>query len=260
MTGNEIITEKVNNITVLRFNRPLLHNALNTAMLKQLKKALDKVEKDPEVRALIFTGSGNKSFISGSDIRELRGRNQSSAVEASVERQAVLNRIENLQLPSIAAINGYALGFGCELAIACALRIASEKASLGQIEINLGIIPGAGATQRLPRLIGKAKAFELILMGKIISAEEALGIGLINKVVPHDSLMEESLQWAASLAEKSPVAMRNALTAINQGMETDLSTGLEIESHCVGNCFASPDSQEGLQAFIEKRKPKFGGN
>ncbi len=259
MSGNEIIIEKADNINVLRFNRPLLHNALNTAMLRQLEKALDQVERDQEARVLIFTGSGNKSFISGSDVKELRGRNQLAAEETSIERQAILNRIENFHLPSIAAINGYALGFGCELAIACTLRIASENASLGQIEINLGIIPGAGATQRLPRLIGKSKAFELILMGKIISSEEALRIGLVNKVVPHESLMEASQQWAVNLAEKSPVAIKNALLAINQGMNTDLATGLKIESRCVGACFASSDSQEGFQAFMEKRKPRFGG-
>ncbi|MGC8659611.1 MAG: enoyl-CoA hydratase/isomerase family protein [Desulfomonilaceae bacterium] len=260
MNGNEIITERVNRIAILRFNRPLLHNALNAAMLKQLERALNEVENDSEIRVVIFTGSGNKSFISGSDIKELRERNPLSGIETSIERQSILNRIEGFRLPSIAAINGYAFGFGCELAISCTLRLASEKASLGQLEINLGIIPGAGATQRLPRLIGKAKASELILMGRIIQAKEAFRIGLVNKVVAHEALMDESLKWARELAEKSPVAMKYALTAINQGMGADLATGLKIESLCLGACFASPDSQEGLKAFLEKRKPKFGEN
>ena len=258
MNGKEIITEKVNRVAILRFNRPLVHNALNAAMFKQLEKALNEVENDSGTRVVIFTGSGDKSFIAGSDIKELRQRNPLTGIEASIERQSILNRIEGFQIPSIAAINGYAFGFGFELALSCTLRLASEKASLGQLDINLGIIPGAGATQRLPRLIGKAKASELILMGRIIPAEDALRIGLVNKVVHHEILMEESLRWAEELAEKSPVAMKYALTAINQGMGADLATGLKIESQCLGACYASPDSQEGLKAFLEKRKPKFG--
>ncbi len=258
MNGKEIITEKVNRVAILRFNRPLVHNALNAAMFKQLEKALNEVENDSGTRVVIFTGSGDKSFIAGSDIKELRQRNPLTGIEASIERQSILNRIEGFQIPSIAAINGYAFGFGFELALSCTLRLASGKASLGQLDINLGIIPGAGATQRLPRLIGKAKASELILMGRIIPAEDAFRIGLVNKVVHHEILMEESLRWAEELAEKSPVAMKYALTAINQGMGADLATGLKIESQCLGACYASPESQEGLKAFLEKRKPKFG--
>lgn len=260
MNGKEIITEKVNRIAILRFSRPLVHNALNAAMFKQLEKAINEVENDPGIGVVIFTGSGDKSFISGSDIKELKERNPLIGIEASIERQSILNRIEGFRFPSIAAINGYAFGFGFELALSCTLRLASEKASLGQLDINLGIIPGAGATQRLPRLIGKAKASELILMGRIITAEDAFRIGLVNKVVPHEILMEESLRWAEELADKSPVAMKYALTAINQGVGADLATGLRIESLCLGACLASPDSQEGLKAFLEKRKPKFGEN
>ena len=260
MNGNEIVTERVNRIAILRFNRPLVHNALNAAMFKQLEKTLNEVETDSDIRVVIFTGTGDKSFISGSDIRELRERSPLSGIETSVERQAILNRIEGFRLPTIAAINGYAFGFGFELALSCTLRLASERATLGQLEIDLGIIPGAGATQRLPRLIGKAKASELILMGRIIKAEEAFQIGLVNKVVTHENLIEECLQWAGILADKSPVAMKYALTAINQGMGADLATGLKIESLCLGACFASPDSQEGLRAFLEKRKPKFEQN
>jgi enoyl-CoA hydratase len=259
MNGREIITERVNRIAILRFNRPLVHNALNAAMFTQLEKALNEVENDSGIRVVIFTGSGDKSFIAGSDIKELRHRNPSTGIEASTEKQSILNRIEGFQIPSIAAINGYAFGFGFELTLSCTLRLVSEKATLGQLDINLGIIPGAGATQRLPRLIGKAKASELILMGRIISAEDAFRIGLVNKVVQHKMLMEETLLWAEELAGKSPVAMKYALTAINQGIGVvDLATGLNIESQCLGACYASPDSQEGLKAFLEKRKPKFG--
>lgn len=260
MNRNEIILKKTDRIAVLTFNRPEVHNALNSAMVNGLEKALNEIEKDSGIRVLILTGSGGKSFISGSDIKELSQRTPLTGIEVSLKRQSILNRIEGLHIPSIAAVNGYAFGVGCELALSCTLRLASQKATFGQLEINLGIIPGAGGTQRLPRLIGKARASELILMGQVIPAEEADRIGLVNKVVPPENLMDESLRWAESLAEKSPVAMSFALRAINQGAEIDLATGLKIESLCLGACFASNDSKEGLNAFLEKRKPKFEGN
>jgi enoyl-CoA hydratase/carnithine racemase len=160
----------------------------------------------------------------------------------------------------MAAVNGYAFGVGCEIALACTLRVASEKAKMGQLEINLGIIPGAGGTQRLPRLVGRARAAELILMGKIIDAEEAYRIGLVNRVVPAERLMDVCREWAETLCEKSPIAMKYALRAINEGLEVDLATGLKIEALCLGACFASQDSKEGLNAFLEKRKPKYEGS
>jgi len=260
MTGNEIILEKANRIAVLTFNRPEVHNALNSAMVQGVEKALDEIETDSGIRVLILTGAGEKSFISGSDIKELSQRTPLAGIEVSLKRQNILSRIEGLRVPSIAAINGYAFGVGCEFALSCTLRLASKKATFGQLEINLGIIPGAGGTQRLPRLIGKARASELILMGQVIPAEEACRIGLVNKVVPPENLLDESFRWAETLAEKSPVAIKFALRAINQGAEVDLATGLKIESLCLGACFASSDSKEGLNAFLEKRKPKFEGN
>jgi enoyl-CoA hydratase len=260
MSTQEIVFEKSQAIATITFNRPEVHNALNAAMVDGLEKVLDDVEQDKDIRCLILTGAGEKSFLSGSDIKELSQRTPLSSIETSIKRQDLLNRIHGLAIPSIAGINGYAFGVGCEIALASTLRVASDKAKMGQLEINLGIIPGAGGTQRLPRLVGRARAAELILMGKIIGAEEAYRIGLVNKVVPADRLMGECREWAGTLSEKSPIAMKYALRAMNQGLEVDLATGLRIEGLCLGACFASKDSKEGLNAFLEKRKPKYEGS
>jgi enoyl-CoA hydratase len=260
MSAQEIVFEKDQAIATITFNRPEVHNALNAAMVDGLEKALDEIERDKDIRCLILTGAGEKSFLSGSDIKELSQRTPLSGIETSLKRQDLLNRIHGLAIPSIAGINGYAFGVGCEIALACTLRVASEKAKMGQLEINLGIIPGAGGTQRLPRLVGRARAAELILMGKIIDAEEAYRIGLVNEVVPAGRLMDECREWAGTLREKSPIAMKYALRAINEGLEVDLATGLRIEGLCLGACFASKDSKEGLNAFLEKRKPKYEGS
>jgi enoyl-CoA hydratase len=260
MSAQEIVFEKDQAIATITFNRPEVHNALNAAMVDGLEKALDEIERDKDIRCLILTGAGEKSFLSGSDIKELSQRTPLSGIETSLKRQDLLNRIHGLAIPSIAGINGYAFGVGCEIALACTLRVASEKAKMGQLEINLGIIPGAGGTQRLPRLVGRARAAELILMGKIIDAEEANRIGLVNEVVPAGRLMDECGEWAGTLREKSPIAMKYALRAINEGLEVDLATGLRIEGLCLGACFASKDSKEGLNAFLEKRKPKYEGS
>ena len=259
MTGNEIVFRKEKGVATVTFNRPEVHNALNSNMAEGLGEALDEIEGDSDIRVLILTGAGEKAFLSGSDIKELSRRTPLTGIEASVLRQGLLNRIESFHIPSIAAINGYAFGVGCEIALACTMRIASENTRMGQLEINLGIIPGGGGTQRLPRLIGKALATELILTGKIINAEEAYRIGLVNKVVPRDKLTDECLQLSETLSEKSPVAVKYALRAINQGLEVDMATGLKIEGLCLGACFASKDSKEGLNAFLEKRKPRYEG-
>ena len=260
MSAKAIVFEKKQGIATITFNRPEVHNALNEAMVDGLEGALDEIERDRAIRCLILTGAGDKSFLSGSDIKELSQRTPLSGIEASSKRQGLLNRIHGLSIPSIAGINGFAFGVGCEIALACTFRVASEKAKMGQLEINLGIIPGAGGTQRLPRLVGKAKAAELILMGKIIDAEEAYRIGLVNRVVSAPRLMDECREWAGTLCEKSPVAMKYALRAINEGLEVDLASGLRIEGLCLGACFASKDSKEGLTAFLEKRKPKYEGS
>ena len=189
MPRREIIFKKDGSIATIIFNRPEVHNALNAAMVDGLEELLDKIEKDRDIRVMVLTGAGEKSFLSGSDIKELSKRTPLSGIETSIRRQSLLNRIAGLHIPSIAAINGYAFGVGCEIALACTFRVASDRAKLGQLEINLGIIPGAGGTQRLPRLIGRAKATELILTGKVIDAEEAFRIGLVNNVVPSDSCL-----------------------------------------------------------------------
>jgi len=260
MSAKEIVFEKDQAIATITFNRPEVHNALNDAMVDGLEKALDGIERDKDIRCLILTGAGDKSFLSGSDIKELSQRTPLSGIETSLKRQGLLNRIHGLAIPSIAGINGFAFGVGCEIALACTFRVASEKAKMGQLEINLGIIPGAGGTQRLPRLVGKARAAELILMGKIIDAEEAYRIGLVSRVVSATRLMDECREWAGNLCEKSPIAMKYALRAINEGLEVDLASGLRIEGLCLGACFSSKDSKEGLTAFLEKRKPKYEGS
>jgi len=259
MPDDEIILKKDNGIAIITFNRPAVHNALNNAMAEGLGKALSEIKQDGETRALILTGAGEKAFLAGSDIEELSGRTPLTGIASSVNRQGLFNAIGELGIPSIAAINGYAFGGGCEIAMACTFRFASEKAKMGQLEINLGIIPGAGGTQRLPRLIGKSRAAELILTGKIINADEAYNIGLINRVMPPDKLMDECLQLAKTISEKSPVAVKYALRAINEGVEVDIAAGLRLESLCIGACYASEDGKEGLRAFVEKRKPKFVG-
>ena len=259
MATEPLIFNVEDGMGIVTFNRPEVHNAVNQAVIEQLEKVLDEVEKDPQIRVLVLTGAGEKSFVSGSDIKELSKRTPLTGIENSIRRQGLFNRIEGLPIPSIAAVNGYAFGIGCEIALACTFRIASEKARFGQLEINLGIIPGAGGTQRLARLVGKSRAAELILKGNIIDAQEAYRIGLVNKVVPHDKLMDECMEWGRVFREKSPVAIKYALLALNKGIEVSLEHGLKIESLSLGACFASEDSKEGLSAFLEKRQPKYKG-
>lgn len=259
MSTEPVILEKSQRIATLTFNRPDVHNAMNVEMADGLDRALTDIEKDREIRAIILTGAGERSFMSGADINEMLKRTPLTAVESSIYRQGLFDRLAGLPIPSIAALNGYTFGIGSELALACTFRIASAKAKLGQLEINIGIIPGAGGTQRLLRLIGKSRAAELILSGRVIGAEEALALGMVNKVVPPEGLMDECLRWAGDFAQKSPVAMKYALQAINQGAEVDLARGLKIESYCIGICFSSQDAKEGVRAFLEKRKPNYSG-
>lgn len=259
MSDSELLFEKRDGVAYLTFNRPAVHNALNNAMVEGLEKALAGIESDPGVRVVILTGAGEKSFLAGSDIKEISTRTPLEGVENSRRRQGALTRLERLPVPSIAAINGYAFGVGCEIAMSCTLRVASARAKLGQLEINLGIVPGAGGTQRLPRLIGKGKALELILTGKIIDAEESLRIGLVNAVAQPGDLVDECEKLAGVLKEKSPVALKYALRAVNEGLDTDIDTCFKLEGLCLAACLSSDDSKEGLAAFIEKRKPRFTG-
>ncbi len=257
MTDRLILFHQHEGIGLITFNRPEAHNALNAAMVEEFKTLLDHLEKDETIRVLILTGAGEKSFISGSDIRELADRTPLSGVKQSQFRQSLLTRMERLPIPSIAAINGYAFGGGLEVAMATTLRIASEKAKMGQLEVNLGIIPGAGGIKRLIRLIGFGKAAEFILTGKMIDATEAYRIGLVNRVVPYGSLLPECERIAQTIIEKGPVAIEYALKALYTGYDLSADAAHLIESLSLGICFSTQDSKEGLLAFLEKRKPRF---
>jgi enoyl-CoA hydratase len=256
MNFKNLLYKKVMNIGILRFNRPKVLNALNTETLLELNDAVDMVERDGEVSVLVITGEG-KAFVAGADIYEMKDLSPEEARVFSKNACAVFRRIELMEKPVIAAVNGYALGGGCELLMCCDIRIAAHNASLGHPEVSLGITPGFGGTQRLPRLIGAARAKEFIFSASVISALEAERIGLVNMVVPPEDLMDEALRLAGKIANASAPAVRYAKTAINRGIETDIETGLAIERDLFGLCFATDEQKEGMRAFVEKRPPKF---
>lgn len=243
-------------IATITLNRPPM-NPLNSDVSRELSQAIDHIQADPSVKAVIITGSGEKAFSAGADINEMSGL---TPVEAHAFCQSIMvafSKIENLGKPVIAAINGMCFGGGTELVLSCDFRIAADTAKFGQPEINLGIIPGAGGTQRLPRLIGVAKAKELIFLGDIIDAPTALNLGLVNKVVPLSSLMEETIKYAKKLASKPAVAMKMAKASINTGMNLDLTSALTLEIQNFILAFASDDRKEGMSAFVERRRPNF---
>jgi enoyl-CoA hydratase len=259
MTYENIIYEFKEGIATITFNRPKALNALNATLLAELSKALDEIAAAEDARVLILTGAGDKSFVAGADITELATFNSLQAKNFASRGHAIINKLQQLPIAVIAAVNGFALGGGTEIAIACDFIYASENAKFGQPEINLGLIPGFGGTQRLPRLIGTNVAKELIFTGKMITAAEALQIGLVNKVVPPEHLREEVLKIAREIAVKGRVSLRGAKQAINRGMNVDLATGCSIEIDAFALCMASPDAKEGTTAFIEKRKAAFKG-
>src|SRR5437588_3939649 len=226
MTFKSLVFEKKNNIAYVTINRPKVLNALNMATMGELRNAFTDLKQDREVRVVILTGAGEKSFVAGADIGELQKNNPVEAKEYTHRGQAVLDLIENLGKPVIACINGFALGGGCEIAMACTMRLASENAKLGQPEVKLGIIPGYGGTQRLPRLVGKGIAMQLVLAGEMITAQEALRIGLVNEVVPMGELMARAEAIAAKIAANAPLAVQYALEAVNRGMDVPLAEGL----------------------------------
>lgn len=256
---NTIIFEKLNGYAKITLNRPDKLNALNDELISELSETIDKIEKDMEIRALLITGSGDKAFAAGADIKELHDNDIRSGKLFSEKGTKVLRKIEALNIPVVAAVNGFALGGGCELAMACHLRFASENAKLGQPEINLGTIPGYGGTQRLPRLIGKAKATDFILTGEMISALDAEQIGLVNKVYPHEQLISECEKFIAKILTKSPLAIAAALKSIAASVEMNPLSGLEYESSQFGSLCDTEDFEEGTRAFLEKRKPEFKG-
>jgi enoyl-CoA hydratase len=247
-------------IAFIQLNRPQKKNSLNTEMRKELETVLEDIAGDSSLRAVIVTG-GEEIFCAGADIGEIQEANTAEAAyKHAREFQLLFDQIEALPQPVIAAVAGYALGGGCELALACDFRIASEGAKFGLPEIKIGAFPGGGGTQRLPRLIGAAKAKEIILTGDPITAEEALSFGLVMKVVPKDKLLQEAKDFATKLAALPRLALEASKMLINRGLEIDLATGLELEARCFGTLAYSHDLHEGVQAFLEKRKPNFTGH
>lgn len=254
-----LIYEKKDNIGVLTINRPDKLNALSNELIEELGRFLDEVENDDLIRVLVVTGAGEKAFVAGADIQELVDRDALIGRRVSRTRQESFSRIENLSIPVIAAVNGYALGGGLELALACNIRICSDRAQFGAPEVKLGIIPGDGGTQRLPRLVGLGRAMEMILTGDFIDAQEAYRIGLANRVVPHDELMEKTMDLAQKIAKRPPLAVRYAKEAVNRSQEGDTVSGYALESYLHALTCTTEDKKEGVQAFLEKRKGAFKG-
>ena len=254
-----VLYEKKGAIAYVTVNRPKVLNALNSPTWADLRTAFEDAQADAAVGGVILTGAGNKAFIAGADIGELAHATAIEAERASRFGQGVLDLIENLGKPVIAAVNGFALGGGCETAMACTLRIAVESASFGQPEVTLGLIPGGGGTQRLPRLVGKGRALQLILSGEMISAQEAYRIGLVNEVVPAADLISRAVAILNKIAGNAPIAARLALEAVNKGLDASQSEGLLLEAAYFGLCAATEDKQEGTSAFLEKRAPQFRG-
>jgi enoyl-CoA hydratase len=253
-----LLVERRESVAVITINRPEKRNALNIQTRQEGAAALDELREDDGVRVVVFTGAGDKAFIAGADIGEFAGRTALTQRDVMLAR-SLFTAIDTFPKPVIAMINGYCLGGGCELALACDLRIASETASLGQPEINLGIIPGGGGTQRLTRLVGEGKAMELILTGDIIDAQTAFRLGLVNQVVPAADLLARTMELANRIAEKSPVALRLAKEAVKLASRSNLDEGLRREIDLFALCFSSEDKDEGVRAFLEKRKPVFKG-
>ncbi|HTR67487.1 MAG TPA: enoyl-CoA hydratase-related protein [Terriglobales bacterium] len=259
MTFENILLEKKNSIAYVTVNRPKVLNALNMATMEELRAAFTDVKNDPAVRVVILTGSGEKAFIAGADIGELAKHDAVSGKAYTHRGQSVLDLIENLGKPVIACLNGFALGGGCEIALACTMRLASENAKLGQPEVKLGIIPGYGGSQRLPRLVGKGLAMQLVLTGDIISAQEAHRIGLVNEVTAPADLIPRAEAIAQKIMANAPLAVQYALEAVNHGMEMPLAEGLYLEAVLFGVCCATEDKTEGTRAFLEKRAAVFKG-
>lgn len=255
-----LLFDNTDGIGIVTINRPKALNALNGATLRELDQLCDAIAGDEAVKVVIFTGGGEKSFVAGADITEMQPMSALEGRNWGILGHDVFNKIENLPQPTIAAVNGFALGGGCELVMACDIRLASEKAKFGQPEVTLGIIPGFGGTQRLPRLVGKGRAMELLFTGDMIDAAEAYRIGLVNKVVAPDQLMSAAKALAGKIMSRAPLAVRLCKTAVNKGLNADIATGVAYESEVFGLCFATADQKEGMTAFVEKRKAGFKGN
>jgi enoyl-CoA hydratase len=254
-----LLIERDEAVAIVTINRPKVLNALNTQTLDELRRVVLDLKGDDTVRAVVLTGAGEKSFVAGADINELAVQTPAGGREHALAGQHVLDLVENMGKPVIAAINGYALGGGCELAMACTIRFAADTAKLGQPEINLGLIPGYAGTQRLARLVGKGRAMELILAGTPITAEEAERIGLVNRVVPAAELLTAAKAFARQLAKNAPIAMRYAMTAVNKGLEMPFAEACVFEATLFGLVASTEDMREGTAAFLAKRPPVFKG-
>lgn len=256
MELKNIVVEIKEKVGVIRMNRPTAMNALNTETLQELDKAFTQLGESDQVKVIIITGEG-KAFVAGADIAEMKDMSGQQAGEFSKFGQSVFNNIAKLKKPVIAGVNGFALGGGCELALACDIRIASDKAKLGQPEVNLGVIPGFAGTQRLSRLVGTAKAKELIFTGDMVDAQTALSIGLVNQVVSADQLMDVCMEMARKIASKGPTSVKLAKKVIDEGIEARLDEGSAYETRDFAECFATGEAKEGMTAFLEKRKPNW---
>jgi enoyl-CoA hydratase len=259
LTLANVLYEKRGAIAYVTVNRPKVLNALNSATWKDLRTAFEHARDDAAVRGVVLTGAGDKAFVAGADISELAHASSIDAGRSSRSGQEVLDLVENLGKPVIAAINGFALGGGCETAMACTIRIAVEHAKFGQPEVKLGLLPGGGGTQRLPRLVGKGRALQLILSGEIISAQEAWRIGLVNEVVPAADLVPRAEAILKTIASNAPIAVKLSLEAVNKGLDTSQSEGFALEASYFGLCAGTDDKKEGTSAFLERRAPKFLG-
>jgi enoyl-CoA hydratase/carnithine racemase len=254
-----VLYEKKDQIAYVTINRPKVLNALSKATIAELKAAFEDARDDSAVRGVILTGAGDKAFVAGADISEMTNDTPLEAEEKTRYGQAVTNLIENLGKPVVAAVNGFALGGGCELAMACTIRLAAETAKFGQPEVKIGIMPGYGGTQRLPRLVGSGRALQLILSGEIIPAQEAYRIGLVNEIVPNADLIARAEAILKQINSNAPVGVKFSIEAVNKGLETSLAAGLLIEASLFAICAATEDKKEGISAFLAKRAPKFQG-
>jgi enoyl-CoA hydratase len=259
MTFDNLLIERDGAVAIVTLNRPKVLNALNTQTLTELSTAMAAFKDDAGVRAIVLTGAGEKSFVAGADINELAALSPVAGKEHARRGQLIFDAIEQLGKPVIAAINGFALGGGCELAMACTLRLAADSAKFGQPEINLGLIPGYAGSQRLPRLVGRGVALEILLTGDMIGASRAYEIGLVNRVVPAAELMTEAKKLAQALAAKAPIAVRYILDAVHQGLDVPLSQGQYLETSLFGTIASSEDMREGTTAFLDKRKATWQG-
>lgn len=259
MNFKNLLVEKSEHYALVTINRPAKLNALNTETILELGQAMQALNDDETIRAIILTGAGEKAFIAGADISQITSLDSQSGKSFALRGQKVFHEIERMKKPVLAAINGFALGGGCELAMACHIRLASSKAKFGQPEIKLGIIPGYGGTQRFPRLIGLSNALQLLLTGDMINAENALRLGLVSEVVEPEQLMQRARSLASLIAAKAPLAVRYIMESVYRGMDTNLENALSIEAEYFGKACATEDMKEGTTAFLEKREPVFSG-